>query len=90
MKKLILGLGVLGTVFLLFSSTSSVKANGTYRIETIECSSGGSVTRCRFDGTETCDVSGQKHCDEVGASVLSVYRKGIWLLFQNQDVDIEW
>lgn len=66
MKKLILGLGLFGTTFLFFTSTSAVKANGTYRIETIECEGGGSVSRCRFDGTETCDVSGQKHCDEVG------------------------
>lgn len=66
MKKLILGLGLFGTTFLFFTSSSSVKANSTYRIETIECTSGGSVYRYRFDGTETCDVSGQKHCDEVG------------------------
>ncbi|MDP2041065.1 MAG: hypothetical protein Q8S14_01010 [Algoriphagus sp.] len=66
MKKLILGVSALGTMFLFFASTSSVKASETYRIETIDCEGGGSVYRCRFDGTEACDVSGQKFCDEVG------------------------
>lgn len=66
MKKLILGLLMLGTIFLFFTPTSNVKASGsTYRIEVIQCSSGGSVYRCRFDGDSGCLVSGQRHCDEV-------------------------
>ncbi len=66
MRKLILGFSLFGTMFLFFTSTSSVKADSIYRIEVIQCSGGGSVYRCRFDGSQACLVSGQLHCDEVG------------------------
>ena len=51
---------------LSFTPITQTPASGSYWIQTIDCTGGGSVTRCRFDGSQTCDVSGQKHCDEVG------------------------
>ncbi|MCE7057467.1 hypothetical protein LZF95_22490 [Algoriphagus sp. AGSA1] len=66
MKKVILGLGIIGMMTLSITPITPTQASGSYWIENIECTGGGSVYRCRFDGSETCNVSGQKHCDEVG------------------------
>jgi hypothetical protein len=66
MKKLkltlfsIVALGILG----LFSTLES-KASGTYTIRTVLCKNGGTVYRCDYGGSESCNVGGQKFCDEV-------------------------
>jgi hypothetical protein len=62
MKKLILSIGVIA---LTFGSIMSVNASGNYSIRNVDCPNGGSVYRCDYGGSESCNVSGQKFCDEI-------------------------
>jgi hypothetical protein len=51
-------------IFGMFTSIES-KASGGYTIRTVLCKNGGTVYRCDYGGTESCNVGGQKFCDEV-------------------------
>ncbi|SIN97657.1 hypothetical protein SAMN05444394_2649 [Algoriphagus halophilus] len=64
-KKVILGISMLVFPTILFFPSFSAHASGVYYMQNIKWPLGGSVYRCRPGGNESCDVSGQKHCDEV-------------------------
>lgn len=71
MKKLIiLSFSICASSLFFSAPMNPVVAGGSYWMQEIKCENGGSVYRCRFDGNQSCDVSGQKHCDEVGSLVM--------------------